>query len=263
MENELAGLGNQTEAAGGQDSFDQQQGFEGQEQQQGFEQQQQGEAQPQAEPQYFNVKYNKEEMQIPYDQAPDYIQKGLNYDKQVERLNTYQSDLERVARVSGYGSVEEMREALSQHEQELEAEQWREQGIDPDAMNKFLENHPDIQYAREMKAQQAAQQQFDKYVSEFQQAHPDVTPNDVSQEVFNLMDARGLSLTEAYRIHNYDQLAKSAQQKAINSLNQNSSSSPGSLGAAGAEHTQSVSSMSSADFAKMIAQVKAGERTSF
>jgi len=262
MENELAGLGNHTEAAGGQESFDQSQGFE-QQGQEGFEQQQTGEAQPQAEPQYFNVKYNKEDMQIPYDQAPDYIQKGLNYDKQVERLNTYQSDLERVARVSGYDSVEEMRAALSEHEQELEANQWREQGIDPDAMNKFLENHPDIQYARQMKAEQAAAKQFDQYVSEFNQAHPDVKPEDVSQEVFNLMDTKGLSLTEAYRIHNYDQLAKNAQQQAIRGLNQNSSSSPGSLGTPGAEHTTSVQSMSSADFAKMIAQVKAGERTSF
>jgi hypothetical protein len=130
-------------------------------------------------------------------------------------------------------------------------------------MNKFLENHPDIQYAREMRAQQEAQKQFDQYVSEFNQAHPDVKPEDVSQEVFNLMDTRGLSLTEAYRIHNYNQLAKNAQQQAISSLNQNSSSSPGSLGAQGAEHTQSVSNLSKADFERMKQEVLNGQRTSF
>ncbi len=261
MENELAGLGNHTEAAGGQEAFDQQsQGFEGQ---QGFEQQQQSATPPQEQPQHFNVRYNKEDMQIPYDQAPDYIQKGLNYDKQVERLNTYQSDLERVARVSGYDSVDEMRAALDGYEQEQEQEQWREQGIDPEAMNKFLENHPAIQHANQLKAQQEAAAKFDQSVAEFREAHPDVKPEDVSNEVFNMMNSRGLSLTEAYRIHNYNNLTKNAQQAAIQSLNQNSSSSPGSLGAQGAEHTQSVSSLSKADFERMKQQVLNGERTSF
>lgn len=260
MENELAGLGNHTEAAGGQEGFDQSQQME---QQQGFEQQQQETATPPQEQNFFNVKYNKEEMQIPYDQAPDYIQKGLNYDKISGKVSEYQQNLDRVARVSGYDSHEEMMQAIEQYEQEQEQEQWRDQGIEPDAMNKFLENHPDIQYARQMRAEQEAARKFDQYVHEFNQAHPDVKPEDVSQEVFTLMDAKGLSLTEAYRIHNYNNLTKNAQQAAIQSLNQNSSSSPGSLGAQGAEHTQSVSSLSKADFERMKQQVLNGERTSF
>ena len=38
-----------------------------------------------AEPQGIKVKYNKEERVIGYDEAPDWIQKGLNYDKVSER----------------------------------------------------------------------------------------------------------------------------------------------------------------------------------
>jgi hypothetical protein len=202
-------------------------------------------------------------MQVSYDEAPDYIQKGLNYDKVSERATTYQSELDRVARLSGYESYEEMQGALDTYEQDLQSQQWRDQGIDPDAMNQFLEQHPDIQYAREMKQKEADQQVFNQQVDEFTREHPDVKPEDITDDVWNLRESKGLSLTEAYRLANWNTVNQSAQQKAIQSLQQNAASSPGSLGAQGAEHNKGISSMSSEDFAKLQRQVLNGERTSF
>lgn len=255
MSNELEGLGYQTEAPASE-SFEQPTGEQ-------FEQEQETATLSQEQPQYFEVKYNKEPMQVSYDEAPDYIQKGLNYDKVNERATTYQSELDRVARLSGYESYEEMQGALDTYEQDLQAQQWRDQGIDPEAMNQFLEQHPDIQYAREMKQKEADQQTFNSHVEEFMREHPDVKPEDITDDVWNLRESKGLTLTEAFRLANWSTVNQSAQQKAIQSLQQNAASSPGSLGAQGAEHNKGISGLSSEEFAKLQRQVLNGERTSF
>jgi hypothetical protein len=131
MSNELEGLGYQTEAPASE-SFEQPTGEQ-------FEQQQETATPPQEQPQYFEVKYNKEPMQVSYDEAPELIQKGLNHDKVTGRLSEYQQNLERVAKLSGYDSADEFLSELDAYEQQQQAEQWRQQGIDPEAMNQFLE----------------------------------------------------------------------------------------------------------------------------
>jgi hypothetical protein len=40
---------------------------------------------PTPEPQTFKVKYNHQEIEIPYEEATTHIQKGMNYEKAVER----------------------------------------------------------------------------------------------------------------------------------------------------------------------------------
>ncbi|MFS0904133.1 hypothetical protein AB3N02_13850 [Priestia aryabhattai] len=256
--NELEGLGNQTEATGAE-SFEQ-----SQEQSQQMEQTQtEATSQPQEEANFFEVKYNKEPMRVSYDEAPDYIQKGLNYDKTLEKANTYQSELDRVAKLSGYQSYDEMQGALDEYEKEQQAQQWRDQGIDPDTMNQFIEQHPDIQYAREMKQKEQQAAEFNAQVNQLLEAHPDLKPDDIPAEVWQVHEQQGIPLLYAYRFHAYDSVAKNAQQQAIQSLQQNAASSPGSLGAQGAEHNKSVASMSKADFAKMQQEVLNGTRTSF
>ena len=43
------------------------------------------EPEPTPEPQSIRVKYNHQELELPYDEAVTHIQKGMNYDKAVER----------------------------------------------------------------------------------------------------------------------------------------------------------------------------------
>ena len=47
------------------------------------QQQEQTQVEPSSpqESNYFEVKYNKEPVKVSYDEAPTYIQKGMNYDK--------------------------------------------------------------------------------------------------------------------------------------------------------------------------------------
>jgi len=44
-----------------------------------------GGTEPTPEPQRIKVKYNHQELEIPYEEAVQHIQKGMNYDKAVER----------------------------------------------------------------------------------------------------------------------------------------------------------------------------------
>lgn len=80
------------------------------------------EADKQPEPYKLKVKYNHEEMEIPENEAIPLIQKGLNYDKLQERLNSIQNDprlsryqnVEQVSKLLGYQSGEQMIDALYQ-----------------------------------------------------------------------------------------------------------------------------------------------------
>lgn len=207
---------------------------------------------------YFTVKYNKEERQVSYDEAPDYIQKGLNYDKVNQRASEYEQHLNRVAQLSGYQTHEEFITALEEAEQQQERQRYEEAGIDPDMFNQFLENHPDMKYAREMRAREQEQQQIQTEVEQLRDQFPDIKPEDLSDELFKLKEQRGIPLMHAYLEMNYSRLAQQKEQEAIQKLQNNAHSTPGSLGA-GAEHKTGYSNLSAQDKKALRDRVLRGE----
>lgn len=113
-------------------------------------------------PEGFTVKYNKEDRFVAKDEAPTWIQKGLNYDKVHERAQQLESQtkyLERQARISGYGTVDEYMIALDEYEQNQQMEQEaRRMGLDPELYAEHL--HPVKRELNEVKQQlQSFQQQ--------------------------------------------------------------------------------------------------------
>ena len=115
-----------------------------------------------AAPEGFTVKYNKEDRFVGKDEAPTWIQKGLNYDKVHERAQQLEGQtkyLERQARISGYDSVDEYMTALDQYEQNQQIEQEaRRMGLDPELYAEHL--HPVKAELNEVKKQlQSFQQQ--------------------------------------------------------------------------------------------------------
>ena len=61
------------------------------------------------------IKYNGEEKIISYDEAPTWIQKGMNYDKVAERAKeaeTFQKNLDRIAKHYGFDSHDESSKRL-------------------------------------------------------------------------------------------------------------------------------------------------------
>ncbi|MBS4200283.1 hypothetical protein KHA93_11640 [Bacillus sp. FJAT-49732] len=208
---------------------------------------------------YFTVKYNKEERQVPYDEAPDYIQKGLNYEKVSQRASEYENHLNRVAQLTGYQSHEEMLLALDQAEQEQEQQRYRDAGIDPDTFNQFLEQHPDIQYARQMKQQAEEQSIFRREADELFSEFPGLKAEEIPNEVWQLKEQRGLSLLDAYLRVSYKSLGQQKEQEAIQKLQLNAQSSAGSLGEGNVQHQTSIKDMPKSDFETLLRQVKNGE----
>lgn len=181
-------------------------------------------------------------------------------DEYRSNLETTQQQLERVARLAGYESHDQMISQLDAIEQEQEAQRYREMGVDPEAFNTLIEQHPDIQFAREMKAKQEEEQRFQSEANELFSEFPDLKPEQIPAEVWQIKEQKGLSLLDSYLRVNYKNMGQQAEQQAIQKLQGNAVSSPGSLGGGDVNHVQSVSKLSSSDFNSLVDQVLRGER---
>lgn len=185
-------------------------------------------------------------------------------DEYRSKAESYQQNLDRVARLTGYESHDAMLKALDQFEKEQERQDLIQRGLDPDALedvvNKRIESHPDIQYAREMKQQQEEQQRFQEEANELFSEFPDLKPEQIPAEVWQLKEQRGLSLLDSYLRVNYKNLGQQKEQEAIQKLQQNAVSSPGSLGGGDVRHNTNIKNLSSNDFNSIVEQVLRGER---
>lgn len=176
------------------------------------------------------------------------------------QAETYQQQLDRAARLAGYQSHDELISALDEIEQAQQRQEYEQAGINPDVLNKFLENHPDMQYARQLKQQQEEQKQFETEANELFAEFPDLKAEQIPAEVWQVKEQKGLSLLDAYLRVSYKSLGQQKEQEAIQKLQNNALSTPGSLGAGGEPQTKSVSSMSKSEFENLIQRVKRGER---
>lgn len=221
----------------------------------------QQETQEESQPQdYFTVKYNKEERQVSYDEAPDYIQKGMNYDKVQQKAQEQEQYLNRVARASGFDSHEQMVAALDDWEREQQNARYQEAGIDPDKFQQLVSELPEIKQLRDIQRQQHEQEMFQREVNEFVSEFPDVKPDQIPPEAWTLKEQTGISLLDAYLRSTYKSLSQQKEQEAIQKLQQNQNSSPGALGGAEVNHNSSVAKLSKNDFNSMVDQVLRGER---
>lgn len=138
-------------------------------------------------PEGFTVKYNKEDRFVAKDEAPTWIQKGLNYDKVNERAQQLEAQtkyLEKQAKISGYASVEEYTKALDAYEQQQRIEQEASRmGVDPDTYAQYFapvnqqltELQQKVQtYEQQMTAQQQQEQQQQQW-GELYNAYPNLS----------------------------------------------------------------------------------------
>lgn len=214
-------------------------------------------------PQAFKVKYNKEEVDVPYDQAPDYIQKGLNYDKVSQRATEYQNHLDRVAKLTGYESHDELLAELDALERQREAQRYEEAGISQDKFNELLEQLPEFQQMRQLQQQQEAAAHFEREANEILEMFPDLDLNTLPEDVWSMKEQRGLSLLDAYLRTNYSSLGQQKEQEAIQKLQQNQQLSTGALGREGTDHVTGYSQLSAKDKANLRERVLRGEIVEF
>lgn len=176
-----------------------------------------------------------------------------------EKYSPYQSFVEESARQYGM-TPEQYIQAVQEQKEQAEREEFEQQyGISPDAINQALESHPDIQFARNLKAQQEATEKFNREAEELFKAYPDLQVNDIPQEVFMLQQQQNLPLLTAYRAAMFDKVKSQSEQAAIKKLQTNASNTPGALGTEAAESTKSISKMGKKDFNELLNKALRGE----
>lgn len=235
-------------------------------------------------PQSIKVKFNHREMDLPYDEAVTHIQKGLNYDKAVERARQEAAQQARDSWIAEQGyewkgrpikTEAEYRAALQ--EQELE-EKIRQQYADvPDEIvnellegKRFREQYQNQQKTfEERQRQEQAEQDFvsrrNSMYEEFLTEFPDHDPATIPKEVFAEADKwlksggrEGRRLADAMTRHNWQQ--NIAQQKAEHANQANAETSTGSVKTQGIPKgsltEEMVENMSPQELAKRWPEVK-------
>ena len=120
---------------------------------------------------------------------------------------------------------------LMEYEQQYQADQIRQAGIDPGMINRMIEQNPVVQQARATTArvrQEEAQKAMEAQIAEISKLDPSVTDfNSLVRhpnfQQFDQMARRGYSLVDAFKLANYDQItgkkAAAAKQQAMNQVN--------------------------------------------
>lgn len=188
-------------------------------------------------PEGFTVKYNKEDRFVGKDEAPTWIQKGLNYDKVHERAQQLEAQtkyLERQARISGYGTVDEYMVALDEYEQNQQIEREAQRmGVDPETYAQyFAPVNSELQELRQklqgFEQQQTAaerQQQQTALWSELYKEHPDLadssqsfndgkSPDWFTPEMQALI-GKGYEPLHAYQLANKDVILRKKEQEVL------------------------------------------------
>jgi hypothetical protein len=202
----------------------------------------------QEQPLTFKIKYNKEEQELTYDDAIPLIQKGMNYDKQLERLQQLESDprlafVEQLAQQQGM-DVEEYLQAVQVYQEEERLNQLVQQNIPEEYAKEILENRKfreEFENERKTKSEQERQNaEYNDFFQYFKNANGrdfDTTTDQIPQEVWDI-HANGVPLKYAFMEHHSNQLSN--QIKVLKQNQENTKKAPiGSLSAHGSQEVAS------------------------
>jgi hypothetical protein len=171
--------------------------------------------QPEQTP-FLKVKYNKEEMELDEERARELAQKGLNYDKTLERLQALESDprLAFIEQLAGQHNMtpQEYIEAVKQQQEQERINQLVEQGISEEIAQELLENRKfREQFDAEKKAKAEEEKKnadYNEFFDYYREANGrDFVPNQdtIPQSVWDATE-KGVPLKFAYMMHENSQL---------------------------------------------------------
>lgn len=149
---------------------------------------------------FFEVKYNKENMRISRDEAPTYIQKGLNYDKVQQKATDYEQHLQKVAQITGYGSIDELIQASQQFEEQQRIQQEAQRlGMDEEAYRQYIapvnQELTSVKQQLEDMRKESIHKQIDAELNELKK---DENFLKYEKETFELATKYNMTLTEAF-----------------------------------------------------------------
>lgn len=196
---------------------------------------------------FLDIRYNKEDVHLNREQAIEYAQKGMNYDKVIEKYNGLNSNLERLASANGL-SVDEYLDRLEETQfifevnQEMEnlrneypdasdeiLQRLAEQNVNTNRGNAQLERQAREEEQRQVDAE-ALQAQATSDIQRFKSLFPNVDPfKDLPQEVLQRAnETRDLTLAYSEWRNkqaelNRPQLEAKAKVQQLNAQNANKS----------------------------------------
>jgi len=225
-------------------------------------------------PQTIKVKYNKKEMELPYDEAVTYVQKGMNYDKVNEELQSLKNDealkfLDSVAFEYGVSRTEVAKKWKDELTANKVSEYAEKNSIPEEIAKELLEAKQEREHFKQqyqsIEQQKKAQELIDNQIKDFREAYPDVKDADIPDGVLENCKENGIPLKIAYKAYLADtqieRIKALEEQLKVKSINeQNASSSMGSAVSSGestpAELTEeSIKSMTSEQRKKMMPRI--------
>lgn len=149
----------------------------------------------------IKVKFNHEELEIPYEEAVTHIQKGLNYDKIQEKLIALESDpsrsfLERQAKKHNM-NVNEYLDAVQKAEEQENLNKLIQENIPENLAKEILESRKFREQWEQDANTKKEQQKREKDYQEFMENFPDVKPDTIPRSVWEDVN-KGRSLTDSY-----------------------------------------------------------------
>lgn len=129
------------------------------------------------EEEFDEIVYNKETVKVPKSQRQTLLQKGLNHDRIQGKAKTLETYLEKAARLTGYGSVQEYLRAVDEAERQAEAKRYESAGInDPRVVEEIIEKHPAVQAGAYSARQLAIKEQMEALKGEefFEELRPEI-----------------------------------------------------------------------------------------
>lgn len=200
----------------------------------------------------FKVKYNKEEKELTIDEAREFAEKGMNYDKVLSQRDEYKTKNDQyensdeiklwqeLAKEKGMtvkefiNSFKTSRLAKKAQEQGISVEKLKQQQAEAADRAKKDERLAALeQFESDTLAQQEAERAAKEEVAAFKEAHPDVT---LDQSVIDDWNA-GVPLVKAFNFYEQSkEITELQKQLGIETANaENAEASTGKLGG-GAEH---------------------------
>lgn len=210
---------------------------------------------PKSEPKKVTFKFDKEdrEVEVTDDNLPEYLQKATAFDRQKERTQEYERDLDRAAKLAGFKDHAELRANLDKMEQnQVKAKEdafhnARQKviddlvynGVSEEAAIEFAENNPLVQQARQAmeerqqleseRQQQSVKQKVQSEWNQLYEAFPDIrdssqaftkgeSPEWYTTEMKAMVE-QGYKPLDAYRLAHMDkiqsQTKKATEQRII------------------------------------------------
>lgn len=133
--------------------------------------------------------------------------------------------------ISSEADLRAYQQAYQREQEQLTRNQMQQAGLDPDILDRMIENNPKVKRAEQLTAQFEAaegERKMNEAIKEISHLDPSVTDvaalaNHPNAPVFNEYVNRGYSLVDAFRLANFDTLtgkkAAAAKQQAMNNVN--------------------------------------------